>query len=616
MGKWFKKLKGAALNLQKGETARSINYGGNNYVVTSHGRVQIRPKCFDYCVLRKKRKEGFAYLAANKPEVMVRTLVAKAFMLDGHEHIQPGKGAWSVQRKDWDGLNTIGNLQVVDVAQQAVQRYLDQVSAFDYKDLPEVGSYVPSRNAHTREGANILVGMKVGYAVVRTEVKTGITKRFKSVCEAARDLGYSTNGAGCPIYALVKNGKQREGYVYKYDDDNFNLMEQETLLTNTYQGSELQFTTLGRVKSQVMPGVWRFYKPKKSLSNGRRNLSGKNKDNVKCCVLLSRAIACTDSKLLGQARNMLIAHGIPKEEVLQLTSVIWTDKDLRTLCKRHARPIVSLQVDHVDDDSTNDHVDNYQWIWADVHGKKSGKYRKINGSSKKALCNRKLFQIENDTNIVVRVWTGSNEVGKAKVMAYNNVDKHIKNKSVDKNGYRWEYEKLTRFVGETFKLITHSKRPMWVSNKGRAVIFKGIQNSMTYGSKGRSGAGKYRDFSVYVNNKSQFVRAHIAIASAFKRDQLANLIHSLVGDNDKAKTIYKHVMQSNHAIDKNAIQDMAKQFSIKIPKIEVDHIDGNSINNSANNLKWIISAKKRAVDAKRRKSHNASVTSKRAKKDI
>jgi len=157
---------------------------------------------------------------------------------------------------------------------------------------------------------------------------------------------------------------------------------------------------------------------------------------------------------------------------------------------------------------------------------------------------------------------------------------------------------------------------MWVSNKGRAVIFKGIQNSMTYGSKGRSGAGKYRDFSVYVNNKSQFVRAHIAIASAFKRDQLANLIHSIVGDNDKAKTIYKHVMQSNHAIDKNAIQDMAKQFSIKIPKIEVDHIDGNSINNSANNLKWIISAKKRAVDAKRRKSHNASVTSKRAKKDI
>lgn len=600
---------------------RTGDYNGNTYTVTSKGFVRTKKGFFDVGDITRTRNGHKCYYSTiNTKEVLVRTIVAKIFNIPGAENIH--KKAFRVDRKDWSKSNSVDNLVVVNYVNKLQEKWCRHYEGVDPNTWKETtydwGCFKEDDVIDEDEflSFNGGLGFRTGLAVERTCIDTKESKIFSSISAAARDLGYGTDGNSNPLFRILKENEGRcgtyMGYDYKVLSSNFELAEGEILYTNKYKGATMTFTNFGRVRCVLDSGGLRFHNGYVA-KDGRKRISANTDTGKKMVVLLSRAIASTHPETLGGARQILIKHGIPIADVIEATSCIWTFDAFDEICVKYGLRIIRLQCDHKDCDCSNDHSSNLQWVCALEHAKKSAAERKESGVHKENYMDRTLLKINAFDNCVVNSYSGPLEAERSGNIKAKNIHMYVKNGTIDKNGFRWEFEEPKRYENEIFKLIAlPGGRKMWISSLGRAIIYRGMHLSITSGSLDPAG---YVNFSSESHN---LVKAHRVVASAFLfdslRDQMIQDIPSKI-EASRIRSYRSHIEDlRGKVVMTNDIKRIQELFEFPVIRYEVSHNNFDSSYNAVSNLSWMRRREHRQKDSKRRRQMSNTFTqSKRAK---
>lgn len=602
-----KKPKTEETKLRDGERVRIGMYNGREYTVTTEGRI-LRPEggYVSFMRRRRDRKTGqynLLYCFKNNNnklrEIFIKCIVAKVFQIKNHDRLRPNDQTYGVELIDPARGNRPDNL-VVHKRGSSIEQYRGYVrdDPNQWKQLPKettIDEEATDEKSDETPGTNDVAYERSGHRVIRTHIETGEVVTFESVQAAARDRGYSTNGAGNPLYTVLQFDGTKDGYRYQYHPDNFQLRDGEILFSNTYLGGTIRFTNQCRVKSKTNQyHNERFHGGHINKKHGRRMISVETGG-----MPFARAVACTEDTLLAQARKMMVDHGLDEKLVIEATSCVWRCRDIARLCVDQGLPPLYMEVGHVDGDYTNDIPSNLQWYLRADHKKKIGAARAEAGVHKKYHLSG-LMKINVDTDEVVKVYQSVREASRNGEMAAKNIELYITTGKADGNGYIWKYAPNYRKFGEEFRLLSIPGLRLpktWVSNDGRYVV---ATVKRSYVSEG-SDSGGYR-----VTNNSNYV--HVMVASSFKFEQFIEKISSYTGDEfeDRLRSLFQGKYINNGDLKQFFIDN-----DITPKKIEVNHIDGDTMNNQASNLEWLFRDEHRAKDAKRRSNKLLTSSSKR-----
>jgi len=158
-------------------------------------------------------------------------------------------------------------------------------------------------------------------------------------------------------------------------------------------------------------------------------------------------------------------------------------------------------VDHIDEDHSNNHINNLQWIRPGLNSRKSLKLRPRNHGPKQS---RPIEQWSKDKSLLIQEFTSVSEAKRHTHIDQRNISSCAHGKQSSAGGYFWKFRELesqNNLPGEEWstndclrELLPNPK--IRVSNMGRILTAKGIK---TKGTKipGTCGHRKFRGYKVH-----------------------------------------------------------------------------------------------------------------------
>eukprot|EP00943_MAST-04B_sp_MAST-4B-sp1_P003731 g3731.t1 len=290
---------------------------------------------------------------------------------------------------------------------------------------------------------------------------------YTGCTEAARILNLSSSN----INKVCKGKYNYTGeYVFRYSDDPD--LEGEIWKENTRVG--ILVSNMGRVKTLT-----------------------KNKGS------LDQYYYCIRLKKTKYQVHRLVCQAFKWEEVQRKFAQQTKYTDIYSFWNK-------LQVDHIDGNKTNNHIDNLQPLTSEEHCKKTDhNQKKISKTQSKPILGKK-----DDGDWVP--YSGVNQAARElKDISIKSIQNCYDTGKTIK-GYQFKYAPDPDLPGEIWKdvpqeFFKHSVKGWRVSNKGRVHSKKGLKS---YGNK-------HAEYKRFLN-----ILVHRAVAAAFMQDQIMEVLRS------------------------------------------------------------------------------------------